>query len=147
MGETSYLSQAQQAADALRRREGRPDKAAMTNEERRAAGLMDRGEAARHERLATLPHERLAERIRGRLPDDIWTLPDLDGLGRAWNAASTTALADQADDFALCAAVAAGCRLADALGHGDCGGILYDAVTPLTCACGTVLSEPKAAAA
>ena len=64
----------------------------------------------------------------------------LDDLGRAWNAARAAALADPADDFALCAAVAAGYRLAAALGHGDCAGIWYDADTPLTCACGEVLA-------
>jgi hypothetical protein len=71
----SCLSPAQQAAAAWRRQHGRPDKAAMSNEERRSLGLMDRGQAARHERLTVLPHARLADRTRGPVPDDIWLLP------------------------------------------------------------------------
>jgi hypothetical protein len=70
-----WQTPAQQAARALRRRDGRPDIARMSNAERRAAGLMTRREAAEHERLATLPHARLAERCRGPVPDDIWMLP------------------------------------------------------------------------
>jgi hypothetical protein len=62
-----------QLADAIaRQREGRPDKAAMSNEERTAAGLMDRHQAAEHEHLTVLPHPRLAERVRGPVPGDIW---------------------------------------------------------------------------
>ena len=68
----SRLTPAQQTDAAGRRRDGRPDKAAMTNEERRRAGLMDRRQAAQHERLTVIPHARLAERVRGMVPDDIW---------------------------------------------------------------------------
>ena len=75
MSAPSRLTPAQQAASASRRREGRPDKAGMTNEQRRAAGLMDRRQAAEHEHLATIPHARLAERVRGPVPDDIWATP------------------------------------------------------------------------
>lgn len=65
-----------QLADAVERaRDGRPDKACMTNRQRRAAGLMDRQQAAAHEHLTVLPHARLAERCRGPVPDDIWILP------------------------------------------------------------------------
>lgn len=72
MRRTSRLSPAQQAAAVFRRRDGRPDKAAMSNEERRSLGLMDRRQAVEHERLAILPHLRLAERARGPVPGDIW---------------------------------------------------------------------------
>jgi hypothetical protein len=68
----SRLTPAQQTDAVRRRREGRPDIARMTNEERRRAGLMDRQQAAEHERLAIIPHARLAERSRGPVPDDIW---------------------------------------------------------------------------
>lgn len=71
----SHQSPAQLAAAAWRRQHGRPDKALMSSAERRRAGLMDLGQAARHERLAVLPHPRLAERVRGPVPDDIWVLP------------------------------------------------------------------------
>ena len=71
----SNLSPAQQAAAAWRRQHGRPDKAAMSNEERRRLGLMDRRQAAQHERLAVIPVMRLADRTRGPVPDDIWVLP------------------------------------------------------------------------
>jgi len=47
----------------------------MSNAERAAAGLMTRQQAAEHERLAIVPHVRLAERCRGPVPDDIWALP------------------------------------------------------------------------
>lgn len=143
----SYLTSAQLADAVDRARDGRPDKAAMSNAERRAAGLMDRRQAAEHEHLRVLPHARLAERVRGPVPDDPWVTPDLAALGCAWNAAEAHALADPADDFALCAAVAAGYRLAAALGHGDCGGVFYDPVTPLTCACGTVIGRREAVTA
>ena len=71
----SRLSPAQHAAAVARRREGRPDKAAMSNQERHRAGLMTRQQAAEHEHLASLYHPRLADRVRGFLPDDIWTVP------------------------------------------------------------------------
>ena len=71
----SRLTQAQQADAHARRRDGRPDIAAMSNGERRRAGLMDRRQAAEHEHLTVLPHPRLADRVRGRMPDDIWTVP------------------------------------------------------------------------
>jgi hypothetical protein len=63
-----------QLADAIaRERDGRPDIARMTNEERQAAGLMTRREAAAAERLAAIPESHLAERSRGPVPGDIWT--------------------------------------------------------------------------
>ena len=66
-----------QLADAIARaRDGRPDIADMSNEERREAGLMTRGQAAAAERRATVPQARLAERVRGPVPDDIWALPE-----------------------------------------------------------------------
>ena len=68
----SRLTPAQLADAVDRLREGRPDKAAMTNEERRQAGLMDRGQAAEHEHLASIPSTRLAERVHGPDPDDMW---------------------------------------------------------------------------
>ena len=68
----SLLTPAQQTAATERLRDGRPDKAVMTNQERRQAGLMDRRQAAEHERLVIIPHARLAERTRGPIPDDIW---------------------------------------------------------------------------
>jgi hypothetical protein len=67
---------AAQLADALlRHRDGRPDITAMTNEQRREAGLMTRGQAAEHEHLIVLPHPRLAERCKGPVPGDIWAAP------------------------------------------------------------------------
>jgi len=64
---------AAQLADAIARdRDGRPDLSAMTNEQRREAGLMTRREAAEAERRAAVPQVRLAERVRGPVPDDIW---------------------------------------------------------------------------
>lgn len=74
MNGASRLSPAQQSAKAQRVREGRLDTAAMSNRLRRALGLMDRRQAAEHERLRTLPHARLAERTRKPDPDDIWTV-------------------------------------------------------------------------
>ena len=73
----SLLTPAQQAAATERLRDGRPDKAAMTNYERRSLGLMDRRQAAEHERITIIPHTRLAERSRGLVPDDIWASRDL----------------------------------------------------------------------
>lgn len=91
MTRASGLSPAQQADLAERRRDGRPDIAAMSNEERRQAGLMDRRQAAEHERLATLPHVRLAERVRGPQPDDIWATDEHEAWRQsvqgAWEAA------------------------------------------------------------
>jgi hypothetical protein len=75
MSGVSRLSPAQQSAESRRVREGRLDTAAMSNRLRRALGLMDRRQAAEHERLATLPHTRPAMRSRGPVPDDIWALP------------------------------------------------------------------------
>ena len=71
----SRLTPAQLADAVARAREGRPDKTVMTNEQRRAAGLMDRRQAAEHERLVILPQARLAERVKGPVPDDIWVTP------------------------------------------------------------------------
>ena len=68
----SRLTPAQLADAIARNLDGRPDKAAMTNEERRQAGLMDRGQAAEHEHLASIPSTRLADRTHGPDPDDIW---------------------------------------------------------------------------
>jgi hypothetical protein len=73
MGTLSRLTPAQLADLAERQRDGRIDKAVMSNEERRRCGLMDRRQAAEHERLADLPSTRLADRSRGLAPDDIWT--------------------------------------------------------------------------
>jgi hypothetical protein len=62
-----------QLLDAIaRRRDGRPDPAAMSSEQRRAAGLMDLEQAAEHEHLAAVPYARAAERVHGMAPDDIW---------------------------------------------------------------------------
>jgi len=72
MGTLSRLTPAQLADLAERQRTGRVDVAGMTNEERRRRGLMDRRQAAAHERLADLPRPRLADRSRGPVPDDIW---------------------------------------------------------------------------
>jgi len=66
------LTPAQLADIADRWRTGRVDKAVMSNEERRQRGLMDRRQAAEHERLADIPPMRLADRSRGPAPDDIW---------------------------------------------------------------------------
>ena len=72
MGALRRLSSPQLADLADRQRTGRVDKAPMTNAERRERGLMDRRQAAEHERLADLPPVRLADRTRGPAPDDIW---------------------------------------------------------------------------
>ncbi len=72
MNGSSLLTPAQLKDRAERIREGRPDKAAMSNRLRRALGLMDRQQAAEHERLRQLPHARLAERSRKPLADDPW---------------------------------------------------------------------------
>lgn len=85
MSGTYYLSPAQQADIIARRREGRPDIASMTDEERAAAGLMTTGQAARHERLRSLPHPKLAERLHGPDPDDPWAKPEPDAF-EAWQA-------------------------------------------------------------
>lgn len=72
MNGASRMTPAQQSAEAQRVREGRLDTAAMSNRLRRTLGLMDRQQAAEHERLRTLPHARLAERSRKPLVDDPW---------------------------------------------------------------------------
>jgi hypothetical protein len=72
MSGASRLTPAQLAAAVERDRDGRPDKTAMTNAERREAGLMTRLQAAAHEHLISLPCPRLAERCKGPVPDDIW---------------------------------------------------------------------------
>lgn len=73
MDRPSRLTPAQLLDAIRRRRDGRPDIAAMTSEERRQAGLMDLGQAAEHEHLASIPCERLADRTHGPVPDDdIW---------------------------------------------------------------------------
>ncbi len=72
MSGASRLSAAQQQAEARRVREGRLNTAAMGNRLRRALGLMDRRQAAEHERLIILPHARLAVRAHGPDPEDIW---------------------------------------------------------------------------
>lgn len=72
MGRASRLTSAQLADAIARERDGRPGITAMTDGERRAAGLMDLGQAAEHEHLASVPLTRLAERSRGPDPDDIW---------------------------------------------------------------------------
>jgi hypothetical protein len=75
----SRQTPAQLADAAARARDGRPDKTVMSNQERLAAGLMDRGQAAEHERLVTLPHERLAERVRGPVDGDAGFCPGCGG--------------------------------------------------------------------
>jgi hypothetical protein len=72
MAARSRLTPAQLADLADRWLTGRVDKAALSNEERRRRGLMDRRQAAEHERLADTPSLRLADRSRGPAPDDIW---------------------------------------------------------------------------
>ena len=79
MSAPSRQTQAQLADAVAREREGRPDKGAMSNAERRAAGLMDRQQAAEHEHLIALPHARLAERTRGAQPEDPWAQWPADG--------------------------------------------------------------------
>ena len=77
MNGSARLTPAQQKAETRRIREGRLDTAAMSNRLRRALGLMDRRQAAEHERLTVLPHARLAVRTRGPVPEDeIWTTGD-----------------------------------------------------------------------
>lgn len=116
-----YPSQMQQSEDARRRQEGRPDKAAMTSEERHAAGLMTVREAAEHERLTTLPHARLAERVRGAMPDDPWARESGSGLSvwHAWESA----------------------------GHLDkgCDGWSQDGDGGVVCSCGEAVLMPEAA--
>jgi len=67
-----WMTPAQMTAEVERAREGRPDITYMTDEQRRAAGLMTLGQAAEHEHLASIPHARLADRSRTPDPDDIW---------------------------------------------------------------------------
>lgn len=74
MGRARCLTPAQLADAIARERSGHRDTAAMSNQQRRDAGLMDLGQAAEHERLVTLPHARLADRTRGQVPDDIWAV-------------------------------------------------------------------------
>ena len=68
----SRLTPAQLLDAIRRRRDKRPDIALMTSEERRQAGLMDLGQAAEHEHLASIPCDRLAERWIGPDPNDPW---------------------------------------------------------------------------
>ena len=69
-----------QLTDAIaRERDGRPDIAAMTDEERHEAGLMTLREAVEWERLPIVPCARPAERSRGPMPDDIWAAGGGDG--------------------------------------------------------------------
>lgn len=70
MSARSLMTPAQLTDKAERSRDGRPDKAAMSNRLRRALGLMDRQQAAEHERLRVLPHARLADRTHGPVPED-----------------------------------------------------------------------------
>lgn len=74
----SQLTPLQLAAAVERHRDERPDKALMTNEQRREAGLMDRRQAAEHEHLASVPEARLAERSRGS-DAEIWGLVFISG--------------------------------------------------------------------
>lgn len=85
MGRASRMSPVQLADAIARERAGRPDPSVMTDEERRAAGLMDLGQAAEHEHLASLPVTRLAERVRGPVPADPWATPGPDAF-EAWQA-------------------------------------------------------------
>lgn len=75
MSAASRLTPAQQKAAVERHRDGRPDKTAMTAEQRQAAGLMTRRQAAEHEHLISLPMDRVAERVKGPVPGDIWAAP------------------------------------------------------------------------
>ena len=62
-----------QLADAIaRERDGQPDIASMTGDERRAAGCMTLQEAVEWERLPIVPCARPGERLHGPDPDDIW---------------------------------------------------------------------------
>ena len=67
-----------QLTEAISRdRDGRPDLAAMTDGERRAAGCMTLKEAVEWERLPIVPYARAAERVHGPVADDIWAVnPD-----------------------------------------------------------------------
>ena len=65
----------QLAAQVERQRDGRPDMARMTNEERHAAGLPTRREAIEWERIPIVPQSRPVERLHGPDPDDIWATP------------------------------------------------------------------------
>lgn len=117
MRRASRQTVAQRAAAIFRRRDGRPDIAHMSNEERRRAGLMDRQQAAEHERLAIVPHVRTADRSRGMDPDDMWADPGENGL--TWQAWAAT-------------------------GHADCGGWYRDPGKPAVCACGEIIRWPEA---
>lgn len=111
----SRLTPAQQVAATERRLKGRPDKAAMTDEERRAAGLMDLQQAAEHELLASTPYQRPSATTTTRAPDpdDPWAgADDTLAIWRAWAAA----------------------------GHTDCAGWHQDQDGPLVCACGEVVA-------
>jgi hypothetical protein len=112
MTAASRLTAAQLNAALERERDGRPDKAAMSNEQRREAGLMTRRQAAEHEHLAALPVVRLAERVRGPVPDDPWA-SDEAMAWRAWQSAGH-------------------------LGKG-CEGWLQDFDDRIVCACGEVV--------
>ena len=85
MSTVSALSPAQQADIIARHRDGRPDITVMTGEERRARGLMTLGQAAEHEGLAArvISCTKLADRVRGMDPDDIWTVSAEEAAGRA----------------------------------------------------------------
>jgi hypothetical protein len=74
MSRVRWQTHAQHVADIARRREGRPDKAAMSREQRREAGLMGLGQAAEIERIraTTVLYEDKGERVRGPDPSDIW---------------------------------------------------------------------------
>lgn len=113
----SQLTQAQLADIDARRRDGRPDIASMTNEERRAAGLMDLRQAAEQEHFAAwleaAPENLGADRSRGPDPEDLWAgADDTIAIWRAWAAA----------------------------GHTDCDGWHQDQDGPLVCACGEVVA-------
>jgi hypothetical protein len=124
----SRLSPAQLADAAARQREGRPDKAVMTNEERRALGLMDRRQAAEHERLVQLPHARLADRVRGFDPDDTWLIDPA---------------AEDGGDTAIWKAW----RDAGHLARGCEGWSREAGASEVMCACGEVVALPQKAMA
>ena len=119
-----------QLLDAIaRERGGRPDIAAMTNEERLAAGLMTRGQAAVAERHASIPQVRLADRVRGPDSDDMWAITD-----------------ERAAELAEAAIWQAW----QAAGHETrrCAGWSQDlGATEVRCACGQTVPVPEAAAA
>ena len=95
-----------QLADAIaRQREGRPDIARMTNEERHAAGLPTRQEAVEWERITIVPQSRPAERVHGPAEDDPWADT---AIWQAWKAAGHMGLGcegwvrDGRDDRVVC---------------------------------------------